>query len=308
MRVSGVTIAYQAVENGYPVAESIRSMLPVCDEIVVNIGQSDDGTREAVAGIGSGKIRLIADPWDLDLRTKGHLLSRETNRAMDACTGDWILYLQADEVLHENDMDEVRRLMRVHLGKPRIDGISFRYVHFYGSPRYYQDHPFRWYPRAVRVVRRDPAIRSVGDALKFRRFAPGPFPGAPDSRPGRLRAVRSGVRVYHYGWARPPEIMLRKQKHFERFWFDDETIRKKYQALTAAAIYSDLGHLERFTGTHPAVMRGRVEAAIWEFDSHIDRQPPRWLRRAGVFLLYPVTRGCQKLFRRLRASRILGRS
>jgi len=292
MRISGVTIAYQAVSNGYPVAESIRSMLPLCDEVVANVGQSDDGTKEVILEINSPKIRLIEDPWDLNLRTKGLLLSCETNRAIDQCTGDWIIYLQADEVLHERDLEGLARLIRQANGKRNVDGLSLKYIHFYGSPRYYQDHFFKWYTRAVRVVRNDPAIRSVGDALKFRRVTN-------QGRARRLRMIKAKATVYHYGWARPPEVMLKKQREMEQFWYSDEVLREKYSALTAAQIYSDLGHLKVFTGDHPLVMQERVKAARWPFDPQLNRQPPSWLRLAGVFLWYPLTRAYQKTVGRL---------
>ena len=295
MKVSGITIAYQAESNGYPVAESIRSMLPLCDEVVVNIGQSDDGTRDAVLGIGSPKIRLQEEAWDLDLREKGLLLSRETNRALDAATGDWVVYLQADEVLHERDLNPLYMWIGRADGWPGIDGLSMRYLHFYGSPDWVQDHPFKWYRRAVRVVRRDPAIRSVGDALKFRLIPPG------GGRPRRLRTLRTQVPVYHYGWARPPDVMLRKQRHFERFWHGDEALRQKYAAMSAEHIYDDLGHLRRFTDSHPAVMRERVRASTWPFDPHVERQWPRWLRLGALAVTWPVTRAFRKAMARRRA-------
>jgi len=287
MRVSGITIAYQAESNGYPVAESIRSMLPLCDEVIVNIGQSEDGTKAAVLGIGSPKIRLLEEPWNLDLREKGLLLSRETNRALDAATGDWVVYLQADEVLHEDDLTPLAAWIGRAAGRRGTDGLSLAYLHFYGSPAFVQDHPFKWYRRAVRVVRRDPAIRSVGDALKFRRFDRG--------RPRRLSVLRTGVTVYHYGWARPPAVMLQKQRHFDRFWHGDEALRAKYAAMSAEHIYDDLGHLRRFSGTHPAVMADRVRSATWAFDPGIGRQRPRWMRWALLGVTWPLSRAYAKV-------------
>lgn len=298
--VSGITIGYQALANGYPVLESIRSMLPACDEIVANIGKSSDGTPEAVRGIGSPKVKLLEEPWDLSLREKGLLLSRETNRAMDYCTGDWIVYLQADEVLHEKDLPVLRETIEKVDSDRGVDGISFRYLHFYGSPWFYQDHPFKWYRRAVRSVRNDPAVRSVGDALKFRRL-PGAAGARLETPPGlrhrRVRVVRSAVTVYHYGWARPPEVMLRKQRHLDRFWHRDEDIDRRYAGMAAAEIYSDLGNLERFTGSHPAVMADYVGASAWPFESGAERQPPRWLRLLGLLLGYPLGRLLAKLRR-----------
>lgn len=279
--LSGMTIAFRAVAAGYPLVESLRSMLPLCDEVVVNVGKSDDGTLETVRAVGDPKIRILEGAWDLGVRTKGLTLSRETNRVKEACRGRWLLYLQADEVLHEDDLPYLAELAR-RLDGDTWDGASFRYLHFYGSPRYVQDHFFRWYTRAVRLVRNDPAIRSVGDALKFRRFASG--------APRRLREHRSRARIFHYGWARPPAVMVEKQRQFERFYRDDADWARKAESLTEERIYADLGNLTRFDGTHPAVMAERVRASDWEFDAGLERQPPRWLRLVVMFTWYPVER------------------
>jgi len=91
--------------------------------------------------------------------------------------------------------------------------------------------------------------------------------------------------------------MLRKQRHLDRFWHRDEDIDRRYAGVSAAEIYSDLGNLERFAGTHPAVMAGYVEAAGWPFDSGIERQLPRWLRRLGVLVGYPLSRLWAKVWR-----------
>jgi hypothetical protein len=48
MKVSGFTILRQTVRLGYPFTESIRSLLPLVDELVVGVGDGDDGTWEAV--------------------------------------------------------------------------------------------------------------------------------------------------------------------------------------------------------------------------------------------------------------------
>lgn len=281
MRVSGITIAYRALANGYPAAESVRSMAPLCDEIVANVGGSDDGTMEAVREAGAGKVRLIEEPWDMSLREKGLLLSRETNRALDAATGDWVVYLQADEVLHEDDLGPLRaEIERAHAMRT-VDGLALRYLHFYGDPWHVQDNPFRWYRRAVRVLRRDPAIRSVGDALKFRRI------GGRIAR--RLCVKASRAHVYHYGWARPPGVMVRKQRHLDRFWHSDEEIERAYARVDAGNIYRDVGHLVRFTGTHPSVMAERIRSATWAFNSPPSRLP-RWIRLGLLLVAHPLAR------------------
>ena len=275
--------------NRYPVVECARCLLSFCDEVVANVGASDDGTREALLGLGDSRIRLLEEPWDLGLREKGRLLSRETNRAMDLCRGDWVVYLQADEILHEDDIPELISMMEKCGRNPRIDGISFRYLHFYGSPHFVQDNPLKWYTRAVRAVRTARNIVSVGDALKFRRMAGGIA--------RRIRETRSSIRVFHYGWARPPEMMVEKQRHLERFWHDDATLEKRFAAVDAGSIYSDTRHLVPFTGTHPAVMRDVVAEASWVFEPGIVKMP-RWVRLGLEFMIHLFRKIAGKIWRK----------
>src|SRR5439155_12850235 len=150
VRISGFTIARDAVRFDYPLAESLRSLLPLVDELIVAVGDCDDGTWELVQGIGDPRIRAFRTTWDLDRRE--NVLSDETNKALDRCTGDWAVYLQADEVLHEHDLPLLRASLERYQ-HTRVEGLSFRYLHFYGSYETVQDNPLWFYRRATRAVR-----------------------------------------------------------------------------------------------------------------------------------------------------------
>lgn len=104
--ISGFTIVRNAVRLDYPIVPAIRSILDLCDEVVVNVGESDDGTRDLIASLGDARIRILDTVWDFT--RGGHTLSDETNRAMAACRGGWGVYIQADEVLHESGAARLR--------------------------------------------------------------------------------------------------------------------------------------------------------------------------------------------------------
>jgi hypothetical protein len=59
MKVSGFTFVKNAVKYGYPVVESIKSILPIVDEFIVCLGDSEDNTTELIKGINSPKIKII---------------------------------------------------------------------------------------------------------------------------------------------------------------------------------------------------------------------------------------------------------
>src|SRR5207253_331922 len=91
-RLSGGERQRIAVTLAYPIVPALRSIRELCDEVVVNVGKSDDHTRDVVAALGDPRIRILDSAWDLSRRSGA--LSHETNRAMAACRGEWGVYIQ----------------------------------------------------------------------------------------------------------------------------------------------------------------------------------------------------------------------
>ncbi len=253
MKVSGFTFIRNGTTLGYPFLASIRSLLPLCDEVIVNVPRSTDDTLAQVRSIGDPKIRIIETEWDEAMRTGGHILSHHTNLALDQCSGDWCVYIQGDEVLHEDSVPAMREAMERDLANPAVQGLLVDYTHFYGSYRT-QTCGFGWYYQEVRVVRRDPRIRSRGDAQGFRTV---------DNE--KLHVKKSGGHYLHYGHARHPEIARKRLQDFNKLWHSDEEARKRAERPTG--FYEEDQKVKPFTGTHPAVMREIVAAANWTYTS-----------------------------------------
>ena len=276
MKVSGFSIIRNAQKFGYQVVEAISSILPLCDEFVVNVGKSDDETLDVVKSICSSKMKIIEREWDLSLRTGGRLISEESNHALDLCHGDWCFYIQADEVLHEKFHPAVRSAMELYIDDRLVEGLQFRYKHFYGSYDYFQDNYRRWYVKESRVIRRSPDIVSWGDGMDFRH-----------RNGSKLRVKPIDAEIYHYGWVRPPSTMIEKRIAFNTLYHNDEELERKGESFETS--YDDLGNLKRFTETHPQVMKARIETSNWPFDPKIENQPPDWWRHLALFF-QPVTK------------------
>ena len=201
IRVSGFTIVRNAITLDFPVVASIRSLLPVCDEVVVNVGRSDDETLELVRSIDDPKVRILETEWDMTIRNR--VLGDETLRAMRACRHPWGIYIQADEVLHERGADELAAAIVRHDADRQVEGLLVRYLHFYGDMDTIAVNR-RWYRREVRAVRLDPAldIRPYQGAQGFR--------VGPELR--KIRARVTGAEMFHYGWARPTQALQAKRE------------------------------------------------------------------------------------------------
>ncbi len=255
MKVVGVSFIRNAIRYDYPVVESLRSLLPLCDEVIVAVGASDDDTRSLIAGIDPQKIRIIDTIWDDSLREGGRVLAVETDKALAAvpADADWLFYLQGDEVLHERDYPAIRAAMQANLADTRVDGLLFDYHHFYGSYDYL-GVARRWYRHEIRVVRAGRGVHSYRDAQGFRK---------PENQKLRVRPV--AAHIYHYGWVKEPAAMQGKQESFNRYWHDDAWTEANV-VKAAEFDYSGIDALIRFSGSHPVVMADRIRRRNWSFD------------------------------------------
>ena len=257
MKVSGFTFIRNAIKYDYPVVEAIRSILPLCDECVVAVGQSDDGTRALIESIDPAKIRIIDTVWDDSLREGGAVLALETDKAFRAIApdADWAFYIQGDEVVHEDDLRAIKSSMERHLHDQRVDGLLFRYRHFYGSYDYIGASN-KWYRHEIRIVRNRPDIHSYRDAQGFRKD--------PNEK---LNVKPAEAWIHHYGWVREPGAMQRKLETFNKYYHDDSWMEKNIYQADAFAYEKHITQLERFQGTHPSVIRPRIDRVNWHFDA-----------------------------------------
>lgn len=264
MKVSGFTFVKNAVKYGYPVVESITSLLPIVDEMIVCLGDSEDETNKLIESIGSDKIKIIHSVWDNSLREGGKVLAVETNKAMDATAydSDWLFYIQADEVLHEQYHPVILEAMQKFKTDRRVEGLLFHYHHFYGSYKFIGDGR-KWYSKEIRVIRNDKKIRSYKDAQGFRL----------DDR--KLNVKLLNAYIYHYGWVRNPVAMKKKFTDFGKLWNTDEdhiAWVAKEEKKGSEFDYSNIDSVTVFTGTHPAVMKDLVSKEDWNFDMDVKKK------------------------------------
>ncbi len=259
MKISGFTIIRNGIDFEYPFQESIRSLLPLVDELIINAGVGTDQTCEVLERFsnseGSAKIKLIHSKWPLDdpqKKKSGLILSEQTNLALNQCKGDWCLYLQADEVLHEKDHFLIRRLMKRHLNDPKVEGLLFNYQHFYGSYQVIQQTRSA-YRREVRAFKRNSGAMSVGDAQSFRK-----------SDGKKLKVIHSDARIFHYGWVRSPEKMKTKTHFMDQLYHGENHGDKPHSGGNYR--YKKFWGLKQYNGSHPRFMKKRIAEKDWNWD------------------------------------------
>jgi hypothetical protein len=275
MRISGFTFFRNAYKLHYPILESIRSALDLVDEFIIALGDSDpdDDTREQIEALGSDKIVLFDTVWDLERFPRGMEHAHQTDLAKERCTGDWLLYLQGDEVLHEDDLPKIRRKCERWLNDARVEAMVFDYLHFWGDYNHvHQNHA--WYKREIRMIRNDPQIHSFNSAQSFRRIPE--FDGVSyREKHGtqKLTAVSAEARIFHYGWVRHPSAMQKKSIYFTNNHQGEAAARRMKDSQAEVFDYGPLARIPRYQGTHPAVMKEAIDKLDWE-DALYEKAPP----------------------------------
>lgn len=261
MKISGFTFVRNAVKYDYPVVEAIRSILPLCDEVVVSVGNSEDETLELVKSINSPKIKIFHSTWDDSLKEGGRILAVETDKAFAHVdpTATWAIYIQADEVMHEDDYDAIKSAMVRYRDRPEVEGLLFRYRHFFGSYDYVGDSR-TWYQQEIRIIRNDQKIRSYRDAQGFRK----------EGR--KLRVKPINATISHYGWVKSPEKQAVKVNNSRSLYYGNDKERYEKRMVGEQFDYSGVESLERFTGSHPKVMQDRINRINWQFEHDISRK------------------------------------
>jgi len=233
--LSGFTIVRNAVKLDFPIIPAIRSVLEVCDEVVVNVGKSEDETRDLVASVRDPRVRILDSEWDFT--KKNEMLSHETLKAMAACHGRWGIYIQADEVLHEDGARILKDRTTAWDADERVEGLLVQYQHFYGGFDLVATNR-RWYRREVRCIRLDRDIRPYQGAQGFR--------VGPTNR--KIRARATDAVMFHYGWARPARAIKEKLEISKTIypWSRERSAQEQERGYLEW-----LPLLKPFTGSHP---------------------------------------------------------
>lgn len=264
----GFTLVRNAIKYDYPLYESLMSMQNLVDKIFIALGDcdEDDETLKLISTIPSNiSIAIQNTIWDMSLK-RGHVLSAETNKALSflkatvgigAGIGNlqsaWGLYLQADEVLHESENQQL--LADLALAEEGgYDAISFRYLHFWQS-HYAVAISKQWYPREVRAIKLDSSIASYGDAQGFS---------------GATKIFYSDVTVYHYGHVRDPKKYFSKTTNFHALYSSGNALLKKIKKEERGIEHHST---LRFLGPHPKIMKERIERieGLYKFQNKKDR-------------------------------------
>mgnify|MGYP006092636531 FL=1 len=238
MKVSAFTFIKNGQLLGYPFIQSIKSILPIVDEFIINVGLGEDNTLDEIEKINDPKIRIIQSHWNNNMKDRGFVYGQQKMVAQYNCTGDWAFYIEGDEIYHENDLDRIYMSMKEHLNNSDVEALVFDFYHFYGNGNSYLDSP-GWYRAEARIIKNS-----------LRTYAPdGLFWLVLDSnKNGRYpKAKHTGAKCYHYGWVRSEHQMNLKSEKVQKYWGGNAK-KIDYSKM-------DQSIIREFKGTHPKIIQ-----------------------------------------------------
>lgn len=276
MKVSACTFIKNGQILGYPFVESIRSILPIVDEFIIAVGQSDDDTLIILRNLNEPKLRLIETVWNENMIAKGYIYGQQKMLAQFACTGEWIFYLEGDEIIHESDLSLIQASMQRHLHDNKVEALIFDYLHFYGNANTYLWSP-GWYRRAPRIIKA--SVRSYAPDGLF-------WLVLENNKTGRYpKATHTGATIYHYGWIRSETQMNLKSSQVEKYW------NKKNNTIDYREMDSRI--LREFVGTHPAVVQNWLPKETGLFQTNPTYQPNRKQKKHWLMLKFEYWLGLE---------------
>ncbi len=269
MKISGFTFVRNTTKLFIPTKESIASILPLVNEFVVILGKGDedDYSEKEILSLKSDKIQIIISEWETDKYSKNTIFAQQTDLAKEACSGDWLFYIQGDEVLHEKYLPIVKTAVEKYHNDYEVEGLLFHYKHFWGDfDHYNSSHAF--YSREIRIIRNLPEIHSWKDAQSFR-YHLKPFKPSFENyqkKEGtrKLNVAQTKVEIYHYGWVRPPTLMSKKRKNSSITYRGKKATKKMFIKAQHQFDYGPLDRVKTFTGSHPSSMREWVQKIDWK--------------------------------------------
>ncbi len=237
MKVSAFTFIKNGQILGYPFLESIQSILPIVDEFIINVGESEDETLALIKSIENSKIRIIESKWNNKMQDRGYVYGQQKMIAHYNCTGDWAFYIEGDEVYHESELKKIKESMKLHLNDSEVEALVFDYYHFYGNANSYLNSP-GWYRSEARIIKN--SVRSYSPDGLF-------WLVLDSNKKGRYpRAKHTSAHCYHYGWIRSEEQMNLKIKMVQKYWGANHNKIDYTQ--------KDQSIIKEFKGTHPKVV------------------------------------------------------
>lgn len=276
MNISGFSYVRNGFDYGCPFVEAIQSILPICNEFVIAVGDSTDGTREAIEHIDSDKIKIIDTVWDMQMKQGGKIFAQQSNIALANITGNWAFHIQADEVIHEKSLPKIVEAIQQNESNKKVDGFIVPFLHFWGD-YYHIRNSRRVHNYEVRIFRNEGVIRSYKDSQGFRKYNSIEAYEQNEENGKKLQVKKIETPIYHYNGVRSKKLMAKKSNNFQAFYGNAAFETKKAESFDDDYDLNWVDRVADFNEEHPLVMQQKIKENTFRFVH--DTSKAKWMKK-----------------------------
>lgn len=253
MKLSGLICIRQGDELDYSWRESVKSLLPVCDSVCVCDGESTDGTQEDIRDWmrHEPKINLCVYAWPNPVGVST-FWTDWLNYARIHCQGDYILQLDADEILDD------RSYPMVEAAKKREGrfGLWCNRINYWRDPQHTIPHGVCLAHRVVRFLPQNVWLPSDGSD--------------PRGAEATNMAMDSEITIHHVGFLRRRDAFFRKARALQSMFFnmydkrleDAEALSGNWMEMPGVTGWEN--NCPEYKGHYPPLVRAWLEERNYE--------------------------------------------
>jgi hypothetical protein len=233
--ITGITLIRNGNKLKYPYKECIKQLSLFCDEVLVNCGDSDDNTFEDIKALNLDNVKVFQTTWNMSNTGDGGELARQANLLLPIAQGSWIVYMQADELLHEKDFDIIKNAL--YQSTHSINQIELYRTYFWT----FKQRAPKYEIYLGRIFRRN--THEVGGDGMYIQSIQGNIP----------LVARLKVPIYHYSRVGTEEEINTRWRNLDLLFHNKEVVD-----TFSKFSYTDIDKKELipFNGTHPKVIQG----------------------------------------------------
>lgn len=231
--------------------DAIESAYPLVDDMVfVDTAPGNNPNREAMEHWvkTEGYSQIIDMPRGED-KDFSFGAARQLSQLNTNC--EWILRLDADEVIHEDDIDAIKEIT---LTPSRYSALEISFYHFMVYPWLYQ-----YIEPKVILYKNTQCFwtRGVHEYLSVN---------------GPIRQ-KHNIKYYHYGYCRGQEEVFKRWQ----LYVDIDGRPEWYKGTNPATILSDrIAVCQNFYGEHPKVVQGTLDSMFSGVRPFVVKEIPRY--------------------------------
>jgi hypothetical protein len=234
INLTGLTLIKNGNKLKYPWKECITSMASYCSQVLVATSPGDDDTLTDLRKICEEYpwVKFVLVDWPDKNTGDGSVLAKVVNELIPFVENDWIIYLQADEFIHEANTDIIKNHIRYCQYQDRaITQIELFRTYFWKNLQT-RDTSNELY--LGRVFRKGSHTVGGDGMFLIRKYG---------------QILRTNIPIYHYSRIGTEEDVTRRIRNLDSLFHDKDHI----DSLESFK-YTSTSNLVSYTGSHPKII------------------------------------------------------